>query len=244
MNDPPILVVGDVHGDLERLFLALAPYPPDSVRTVFLGDLVDGGPFGVGALRYARDRPNSEVLIGNHEALMLAALHHPDQRHRWLDNGGEAHDLAELRKDEPLQAWLRERPAMLLLEDGTLLQHTDNDGYRDLAGEGGPESINRVFREVLATPGEEQQIWDALTPLGMFARLPGRLERWLERTGGSRVVHGHTPHGGQRPAVYAGGRAINFDGRLSRYRKSRYRHSQPVQASVGRLDLIAPWSRS
>jgi hypothetical protein len=240
----PVLVVGDVHGDLERLFEGLKPHPADHVRTVFLGDLVDGGPFGVGALRYARDRPNTEVLIGNHEALMLAALGDPDQRHRWLNNGGERHDLDELRRDEPLQEWLRGRPAMMQLEDGTLLQHTDNDGYWDLAGAGGPEAINQVVAEMLAVPGHEHEVWDALTPLGMFGRMPGRLDRWLERTGATRVVHGHTPHSGSRPEVYAGGRAINFDGRLSRYRKSRYQRLQPVQATVGRLDLNPPWSRS
>ncbi|HEY0783858.1 MAG TPA: metallophosphoesterase, partial [Thermoanaerobaculia bacterium] len=152
----PLVVVGDVHGDLERLFAALRPYPADEVRTVFLGDLVDGGPFGVGALRFARDRPHSEVLIGNHEALMLAALHDADQRHRWLLNGGERHDLEELRGDPGLQAWLRRRPAMLELEDGTLLQHADNDGYWDLAGSGGPTSVNEVFAGLLAEPGHEQ----------------------------------------------------------------------------------------
>lgn len=240
----PLVVVGDVHGDLERLFAALRPYPADEVRTVFLGDLVDGGPFGVGALRFARDRPHSEVLMGNHEALMLAALHDPDQRHRWLLNGGERHDLEELRGDPGLQAWLRRRPAMLELEDGTLLQHADNDGYWDLAGSGGPTSVNEVFADLLAEPGREQEVWDALTPRGMFGRMPGRLERWLERTGAARVVHGHTPHSQARPAVYAGGRAVNFDGGLGRYGKSRYRRLQPVEASVGRLDLTAPWSRS
>ena len=239
----PLLVVGDVHGDLERLFQALLPYPADQFRTVFLGDLVDGGPFGVGALRYARDRPNSEVLAGNHEALMLAALNDPDQFRRWILTGGERHDLEELRRDEPLQQWLRRRPAMLALEDGTLLQHADNDGYWDLAGSGSPESINEVFAEILKEPGHEQEIWDAITPRAMFKRMPGRLQRWLERTGAGRVVHGHTPHAGTRPEVYAGGLAVNFDGGLGRYGKSRYRRLQPVQASVARLDLTAPWSR-
>jgi hypothetical protein len=239
----PLVVVGDVHGDLERLFEALRPFPPSDCRTVFLGDLVDGGPFGVGALRYARDRPHSEVLIGNHEALILAALGDADQRHRFLMNGGERHDLEELRGDEPLQRWLRGRPAMLELEDGSLLQHADNDGYWDLAGAGGPEAVNEVFAAMLAEPGHEHEIWDALTPRGMFRRMPGRLDRWLERTGAARVVHGHTPHSGSRPEVYAGGRAINFDGGLGRFGKSRFRRLQPVQASVGRLDLTAPWSR-
>jgi hypothetical protein len=240
----PLLIVGDVHGDLERLFQALKPFPTEEFRTVFLGDLVDGGPFGVGALRYARDRPNSELLVGNHEALMLAALHSEQQFHRWIMVGGERHDLEELRRDADLQAWLRRRPAMIELEDGTLLQHADNDGYWDLAGSGSPASINEVFAEMLRVPGHEHEVWDALSPRGMFKRMPGRLERWLDRTGAGRVVHGHTPHAGIRPEVYAGGLAANFDGGLGRYGKSRYRKLQPVQASVAPLDLVAPWSRS
>src|ERR1700740_2056091 len=69
-DDLPVLIVGDVHGDLERLFQALKRYPADGWHTIFLGDLVDYGMFGVGALRYARDRPNSSVLIGNHEVAL------------------------------------------------------------------------------------------------------------------------------------------------------------------------------
>ena len=56
------LIVGDVHGDLDRLFQALRPYPATEWQTLFLGDLVDGGAFGAGALRYARDRPSSESV--------------------------------------------------------------------------------------------------------------------------------------------------------------------------------------
>jgi hypothetical protein len=61
VDELPVLIVGDVHGDLERLFQALKPYPAAEWNTVFLGDLVDYGMFGVGAMRYARDRPNSTV---------------------------------------------------------------------------------------------------------------------------------------------------------------------------------------
>src|SRR5213078_3315625 len=55
-DDLPVLIVGDVHGDIERLFQALKPYPADEWHTIFLGDLVDYGMFGVGALRFAHDR--------------------------------------------------------------------------------------------------------------------------------------------------------------------------------------------
>jgi calcineurin-like phosphoesterase family protein len=245
LKDLPILVVGDVHGDLERLFQALAPYPPDTVRTVFLGDLVDGGPFGVGALRYARDRPNTEVLIGNHEVLMLWTLRDRSRLGFWAGNGGELHDLKELEGDPGLQTWLRERPALLKLDDGTLVQHSDSDLYGRLlaAGETDPVGkINSAVRHLLAGQGEDA-LWDLLSPGRVFRDNRGRLERWLATMGAGRLVHGHKPHSRPRPDVYHDGLAIDFDGGFSRYRKSRYRRLSPIQASVGRLDLTAPWSR-
>ncbi|TMC82510.1 MAG: hypothetical protein E6J06_10825 [Chloroflexi bacterium] len=98
-DDLPVLIVGDVHGDIERLFAALKPYPATEWRTIFLGDLVDYGMFGVGVLRYARDRPNTEVLLGNHEVAMLWALRDPGRIGFWISIGGQRHDLDELRKD-------------------------------------------------------------------------------------------------------------------------------------------------
>src|SRR6266852_2530174 len=95
----PVLIVGDVHGDLERLFQALRSYPADQWHTVFVGDLVDYGMFGVGALRYARDRANTTVLMGNHEVAMLWALRDPARIGFWMSIGGQEHDLAELTRD-------------------------------------------------------------------------------------------------------------------------------------------------
>ncbi len=95
----PVLIVGDVHGDLERLFAALRPYPADQWHTVFVGDLVDYGMYGVGALRYARDRANTTVVIGNHEVAMLWALRDPARIGFWMSIGGQEHDLAELARD-------------------------------------------------------------------------------------------------------------------------------------------------
>src|SRR5260221_5934173 len=111
----PVVAVGDVHGDLERLFSGLRPYPPDRWRTIFLGDLVDGGPFGVGALRYARDRPNSEVLLGNHEVMMLWTLRDRSRLSFWAGLGADLHDLNELEADPTLQEWLRRAPPLVQL---------------------------------------------------------------------------------------------------------------------------------
>ena len=234
----PVLIVGDVHGDLERLFSALRPYPPEAWHTIFLGDLVDGGPFGVGALRYSRDRPNSTVLIGNHEVGMLWALRDRSQISFWMGVGGQLHDLDELRKDPDLARWMRALPALVRLPDGTLVQHSDTDAYARLIDASEPEPIEAVNREVrrLLEAGEEETLWTILTPKNAFRRNPMRVDAWLHRTGSVRIVHGHTPHRSPRPEVYQDGRVINFDGSLSRHRTtSRAWGARPLAASVGPL---------
>lgn len=233
----PVLIVGDVHGDLERLFGALRPYPADHWQTIFLGDLVDGGPFGVGALRYARDRPNSTVLIGNHEVAMLKALRDRSAIGSWMAIGGQLHDLEELRRDPDLADWIRRLPALVRLPDRTLVQHTDSDSYSRLIDTGDPDPIGAVNREVarlLENQGEDL-LWTLLSAKNVFRRNPMRLRAWLARTGSARVVHGHTPHGQSRPEAYLDGLAIDFDGGLSRFRSSRFRGSQPYAASVAPL---------
>jgi hypothetical protein len=243
VSDPanlPVVVVGDVHGDLERLFAALKPYPGDQWHTVFVGDLVDYGMFGVGALRYARDRANTTVLLGNHEVAMLWALRDTSRIGFWISIGGQQHDLDELRRDVPLQSWLRERPALMRLHDGTLAQHCGHDGYARWAE---PEAIDRIgsinarARDLLMHGGE-QELWDVLSARNVFDQQPLRLQKWLEAMNSRRVVFGHTPHSNSKPAVYHGGKAINFDGVLSRSHR-KYRRISPIGASVAPLDVLS-----
>jgi len=235
-GDLPVLIVGDVHGDLERLFQALQPYPAAEWRTVFLGDLVDYGPFGVGALRYARDRANTTVLLGNHEVAMLWALRDPARTGFWIGIGGQDHDLAELANDAPLQLWMRERPALLRLPDGTLVQHCGSDSYANLLEKDDPDPValvNARVRELLVSGGEAE-LWDLLSGKNIFPSQPLRLQRWLEVTGSRRAVFGHNPHNAARPEVHHDGRAINFDGGFSRYHRKFQRRS-PLGATVAPL---------
>ena len=231
----PVLIVGDVHGDIQRLVTALEPYPADRWHTIFLGDLVDFGVFGVRCLRFARNRNNSDVLLGNHEVAILGAVRDPSRIGFWMSIGGHAQDLDELRKDEALQRWMETRPLLLKLADGTLVQHCGNDDYRMLLGEepSDPvETINTNGRLVLEA-GDDHLLWSVMSGKGVFATQPERLERWLELTGSRRVVFGHTPHRGSEPARYHAGKAINFDGGLARF---HYRRPAPLGASVGPLD--------
>ena len=230
----PVLIVGDVHGDFQRLVTALKPYPADEWRTIFLGDLVDFGAFGVGCMRFARDRKNSEVLMGNHEVAMLSALRDASRIGFYISIGGQQHDLDELRKDESLQEWMKARPLMLKLDDGTLVQHCGNDDYRLLLGNEtlDPVSTINTNGRLVLEAGDAHLLWDVMTGKGVFANQPDRLDRWLELTGSRRVVFGHTPHHEPNPATYHGGKAINYDGGLAR---AHYRRAAPLAASVGPL---------
>ena len=239
-DDLPVLIVGDVHGDLERLFEALKPYPADRWRTIFLGDLVDYGLYGVGALRYARDRANSVMLLGNHEVAMLWALRDPLRIGFWMGLGGQRHDLDELARDAPLQEWLRHRPALMKLRDHTLVQHCGTDTYGTLVEslERDPvAAINTRVQQLLSNE-RESELWDAMSGHNIFATSAERLDRWLGVTGSSRVVLGHNPHRSSRPEVYHDGRAINFDGGFSRQHRLNRRLSPPG-ATVAPLTPIA-----
>lgn len=230
-------MVGDVHGDLERLFEALRPYPADQWHTIFLGDLLDGGDFGVGALRYARDRLNTTVLLGNHEVLTLWAIADPRLRSLWASVGGKPHELDELTKDEPLQQWLRQRPLLLKLPDGTLVQHSDTDLYGRLLEAESQDPVGEINKAgaALLEQGGYADLWDILSPGRLFRNSRPRLEVWLARMGARRLVHGHVPHGRGLPDSYHQGLAISFDGGLSRYYGSRYRRRSALGASVAPL---------
>jgi len=235
--DLPVLIVGDVHGDIERLFAALKPYPATEWHTIFLGDLVDYGAYGVGCLRYARDRPNTDVILGNHEVAMLWALRDPTRIGFFITIGGQQHDLDELRSDEPLQQWLKTRPLMMKLADGTLAQHCGNDDYRLLLADDLSDPVDRInlAATLVLDAGNADLLWQVMSGKAAFATQPERLERWLELTGCRRVVFGHTPHRSSTPARYHHSKAINFDGGLSRSHRM-YRRGAPLAASVAPLE--------
>ena len=238
-DDLPVLIVGDVHGDLERLFQALKRYPADGWHTIFLGDLVDYGMFGIGALRYARDRPNSSVLIGNHEVALLWALRDRSRLGWWISIGGQQHDYEEIASDGALQEWLRGRPAVMKLRDGTLVQHCGHDGYsRYLEHSRDPiESVNASVYALLHDDSEAE-LWDVLSAKNVFAQQPMRLREYLQATHCRRVVFGHTPHRGREPEVYHDGLAINFDGALSRSHR-KHAGMSPISASVAPLNFLS-----
>jgi hypothetical protein len=195
--------------------------------------------FGTGALRYARDRPNTSVLLGNHEVAMLWALRDPTRMGWWISIGGQRHDFDEIARDPVLQEWLRNRPALIKLRDGTLVQHCGHDGYSRWLDEN-TDPIARANAQVhdLLHNNGEAELWDGLSAKNVFAQQPFRLREYLQATHSRRVVFGHTPHHSREPESYHDGLAINFDGAFSRSHRKHARVS-PISASVAPLNFLS-----
>ena len=233
----PTFVVGDVHGHVEPLIAVLRgaglvdehlAWSGADARVWFIGDLVDRGPDGIGAIdlvmRLGREG-DVRCLLGNHEADMIGVFRFAAAdcgfpgvtfESVWEMNGGTAGDLARLRPEHV--AWMERLPAVA--RDGDwLLVHSDTDRYLDYGTS--VESVCSSISAIVAG-GDSRPLaglLDALTDRGAFADRD-RLRRLLGAFGCERVVHGHTPiwfTAGVEPSkvtaplAYAGGRALNID---------------------------------
>lgn len=232
----PTFVVGDIHGYPDTLARLLRDaglldgklrWSGRDARLWLLGDLVDRGPDGIGAInlvmRLERDGP-VRCLLGNHEAVMLAAWRFGNAescglgtvfQSYWL-NGGQASDLARFRPEHA--AWIETLPAVA--RDGDwLLLHSDTDLY--LRYGRSIDELNRSIASVL-TAGDAAAVEDLLDSLADRNALdePYAVDCLLTTLGGTRIVHGHTPipfvtgiapEFIREPLVHGGGRVLNVD---------------------------------
>ena len=124
-----IVAIGDVHGCADLLEQALAPYLGSGAELVFLGDLIDRSPDRDGdrrvveRVRQLQEQPDAHglagvtVLRGNHEQMLLDALHEPDAgdaTELWAWNGGDPAFLPVAREH---QDWLETLPLTAIRGD-------------------------------------------------------------------------------------------------------------------------------
>jgi hypothetical protein len=195
-------------------------------RLWLMGDLVDRGPDGIGAVELVmalEGQGDVRCLLGNHEVLLLAVDRFAGHvvgdatfGDVWLANGGQLADLRRL--DDRHRAWIARRPAVAL-EGAWLLLHADTDRYLELGS-----SVERVCRAASTALRQQDarplaQLFDVLCDRGRLAT-PRVLDAVLAALGGERIVHGHTPipfvlgrdpSTVAEPLAYAGGRALNVD---------------------------------
>jgi hypothetical protein len=244
----PTHVIGDIHGQLGALTRLLTSagllhegrWGGGKAQLLFLGDFFNRGPAGLGVLELVMGLQTEaeaaggsvEMLLGNHDLLILAAYRfgeqvscYPDTFIRdWQRSGGIPNDLAGLT---PAHAhWLSSRPALLLGAD-VLYMHADATFYKMLGDS--PDAVNQTFQATLR--GQDIDAWNVL--LEAFGEHeafwhPGgeaRAQRFLEHFGAARLVHAHTPISkltGQSdesvtaPLHYAGGLCTDLDHALYR----------------------------
>ena len=234
----PTFVVGDIHGYPEILAQLLRDaglvdrklrWSGRDARLWLLGDLVDRGPDGIGAIDFVmRLERESEgdvrCLLGNHEAVTHAVSRFERGNARglgellrsyWL-NGGQEADRARFRPEHA--AWIERLPAVA--RDGDwLLLHADTDLY--LRYGRSVEEINRTISSVLATgdPDAVENLLDSLADRTVLND-PAVVDSLLGALGGQRIAHGHTPitfvtgvdpELVTQPLAYGGGRVLNVD---------------------------------
>jgi hypothetical protein len=234
-----VFVVGDVHGHRDALvdLLRAAGLLDDAERWTgadarlwLVGDLVDRGPDGIGAVALVmrlEDESGGAVhcLLGNHEALLLAAHRFaagetsvPGETFLdiWKWNGGVDSDLRALTPD--VVDWLAARPPIARVDEW-LIVHADTPAYLALGGS--LDALSATVRTIL-TDGTVEAMDDLLAVLSDRMRLtdPVAVDALLDAYGGTRIVHGHTPIASVRgvdpravtgPLAYGDGRVLNVD---------------------------------
>lgn len=216
----PLYVVGDVHGYLDELLVALRErglvdgeghWSAGSARLWFLGDFTDRGPDGVGVIELVMQLSAEaaaaggycRALMGNHELLLLGAHRFGDTPVNstggtasflaaWRLNGGQPSDMERL-EDRHL-TWISRLDAAHLT-DGHLLVHSDTTAYLDYGSS--IEEMNDAITGVLQR-NDADECWDLFRKLTKrFAFRgeagPNAAREILGVYGGERVVHGHSP---------------------------------------------------
>ena len=126
--------IGDVHGCDVALDVLLDRLQLTSTdRAIFLGDLIDRGPdsrrvieMGLQTSRFCR----CDLILGNHEEMLLEALHDPRGVRFWLECGGDAtlESYGGRLEDIPDEHLEFLRAAVPYIETGTdILVHANLD---------------------------------------------------------------------------------------------------------------------
>lgn len=242
----PSYIIGDIHGHLDRLIELLhtaglinkqRAWCGGDATLCCVGDYVNHGKNGIGVLDLLMQlQPQIEdaggriiPLLGNHDAILLAAYHLRDQINPYLNRSfveawrsvGAPDDLACLTPQHV--AWLEQCHAMTLLENRLIL-HADAPFY--LRYGDNVAEVNARFAALMQ--GTDAAAWaDWLRDFSAhhaFYQAGGTVlaQQFLHQFGGTQLIHGHSTIkttlgladtiASSTPLVYAGGLVLNVDG--------------------------------
>lgn len=179
-----LIAIGDVHGcadELEEMLGKISPSAEDTL--VFLGDLVNRGPFTTRVLKLVQALPNARCLLGNHELRLLR------YRHEGNPSILKDYDWETLKQIDP-EDWSFLESLELTIsypEDETVFVH-------------GGFLPDRAWTEQGADIVTSIQVIDPASPgtYGKRGKMTNGIS-WAERWKGPPfVVCGHTP----RPEIF------------------------------------------
>ena len=228
MTARDVWVVGDVQGHLEPfrrvlrdtgLIDATDRWIGRSATLSVVGDLVDHGPDGIGVIKLLmklQGEADVQVLIGNHDVLLLAAHRFSHLRDDFLRAGGTLSDLQGLSQHHV--EWLSHLPAMLHMGNDILV-HADALFY--LRYGTSVDDVNAKFRAILDGADEHsfKNLLDDFSEHRAFLD-EAKFEQFRRTYGGEVVIHGHTPIARMlrvppetvtQAYVYQAGRCVNVD---------------------------------
>ena len=217
-----VIVIGDIHGDLDTELRILEKVSVEELRTgdthiVFLGDYVDRGPNQVevltSVLKMKLEFPESvTVLRGNHEStpdLRVAPHDFPDEliRRYGLRRGNDLNlEFEKLFYIMPLVALL-ERDVLLLHGGLPTTTYDRATTIQEYLGGLGPTDKRIIRAEILWNDPIEREIVKAPSPRGIGYLFGRKLTRWVNKKFKIEyVIRGHE--------VPAEGYKINHDGRV------------------------------
>ncbi len=201
-------VLSDIHGNRRRFDAILEQIDLRAEDTLYvLGDVIDRHPHGIELLLRVMQMPNAQMLLGNHEFMMLNALrergeslpwpYREEPLEHWFYNGGEPtlEAFLALSKEQRqrLKEYLKTRP---------LSEKITVNGRR--------------YRLVHAAPAElfdaaAAERYSSETEFAVWFRL----EQFPVLSGAETLVFGHTPtmyyQSGNPLSIWRGAGAIDID---------------------------------
>lgn len=194
-------VMSDIHGRQDAFDSILSQIRmTGNDRLYIIGDVIDRGPDSIELLRRVRSMPDTTLILGNHEYMMINRLRHPHDffpMRLWYINGGEDTENQFMKLSES------EREELLRYLEGLPVQEEI--------------SVNsKTFILVHACPMEKykalQDHYESETECAVWERI----DPLTTLPEGKTVVFGHTPTeyfqtAKGRMRIYRGGGRIGMD---------------------------------
>lgn len=153
-------VVSDIHGRLDRLKRLIETIELSCGDTLYIiGDLVDRGDKPIETIEFVMNHPQIEVIMGNHDEMMLYALKYKDEKQieRWGRNGCEptieGFNKRTLEEQEKILSYIENLPYFKIIDNKFLLVHAGFEPERLI------ESLKEKSLEEALVEQRDRLVW-------------------------------------------------------------------------------------